>query len=67
MASQHPFVSQGQLFEDIAGRDIAALAATLSSDVFEAAKERGKACDMWDTASELLEELPKLGWSKPVD
>jgi tetratricopeptide (TPR) repeat protein len=62
LASEHPFVRQGQLFEDIAGRDIAALAASLPSDVVEAAKARGRAREMWDTAAELLEELPKLGW-----
>jgi tetratricopeptide (TPR) repeat protein len=67
LASQHPFVSQGQLFEDIAGRDIAALAASLPSDVVEAAKARGQARDMWNTASELLEELPKLGWGVPTE
>jgi tetratricopeptide (TPR) repeat protein len=67
LASQHPFVSQGQLFEDIAGRHITALAASLPSDVVEAAKARGKEREMWDTASELLEELPKLRWSKPAD
>jgi DNA-binding SARP family transcriptional activator/tetratricopeptide (TPR) repeat protein len=67
MASQHPFVREGQLFEDIAGRQIVDLAASLPSDVVEAARARGKAREMWDTASELLKELPKLGWSKPID
>jgi tetratricopeptide (TPR) repeat protein len=67
MASQHPFVREGQLFEDIAGRHITALAASFPSDVVEAAKARGEARDMWETASELLEELPKLGWGVPSD
>jgi tetratricopeptide (TPR) repeat protein len=67
MASQHTFVSQGQLFEDIAGRQIAALAASLPSDVVEAAKARGETLEMWEAASGLLESLPKLGWSKPAD
>jgi tetratricopeptide (TPR) repeat protein len=67
LASQHPWVSQAQLFEDIAGQHIAALSASLPSDVVEGAKARGQEREMWQTASELLEELPKLGWSKPVD
>jgi tetratricopeptide (TPR) repeat protein len=67
LANQHPFVRQGQLYEDIAGRDIAALAASLPSDVVEAAKARGQAREMWEAASELLEELPKLGWGVPSE
>jgi tetratricopeptide (TPR) repeat protein len=66
LAICHPFVSNSQLFEDIAGKHIAAVAATLPSDVVEAAKARGQAREMWGTASELLEELPKLGWDKPL-
>jgi predicted ATPase/DNA-binding SARP family transcriptional activator len=62
LASQHPFVSNSQLFEDIAGRHIAAVSATLPSDVVKAAKARGQALEMWEAASELLEELPMLGW-----
>jgi tetratricopeptide (TPR) repeat protein len=63
LANQHPFVRQAQLYEDIAGRHIAALAESLPPDVVEAAKARGQAREMWDTASGLLEELPKLGWN----
>jgi tetratricopeptide (TPR) repeat protein len=67
LALCHPFVSNSQLFEDIAGRHIAALATSLPSDVVEAAKARGRAREMWETASELLEELPKLGWDVPSE
>jgi tetratricopeptide (TPR) repeat protein len=63
LAKTHPFVASSQLFEDIAGRFIEAAATTLASDVVAAARERGRALDWWDTAAELLDELPKLGWA----
>jgi hypothetical protein len=63
LAESHPFVANSQLFEDIAGRFIEAAAATLAPDVVAAARERGRALDWWDTAAELLDELPKLGWT----
>ena len=67
LASRHPFVGQAQLFEDITGQHITTIAATLPPDVVEAAQARGRARDMWDTASELLEELPRLGWGKALE
>jgi hypothetical protein len=57
LASCHPMVANAQLFEDIAGKYIAAAAATLPPDVIAAAQERGQARDLWATAEELVEEL----------
>jgi tetratricopeptide (TPR) repeat protein len=62
LAERHPFVSNSVLFEDIAGRHIGTAAATLPPEVVEAARARGRGRDMWATAAELLEELPKLDW-----
>jgi tetratricopeptide (TPR) repeat protein len=62
LAESHPFVANSQLFKDIAGRFVEAAAATLASDVVAATWERGRALDWWDTAAELLDKLPKLGW-----
>jgi hypothetical protein len=63
LAESQPFVANSQLFEDIAGKHVAATAATLPADVVEAAQTRGRARDWWETAEELLAELRALGWA----
>jgi hypothetical protein len=50
-------VAHSCLWEDVAGRRIAALAATLPPDVVAAAQERGRARELWATVNELLVEL----------
>ncbi len=67
LASHHPFVGLAQLLEDIACQHISTFAATLPPDVVAAATARGRAREMWDTASELLEELARLGWGKALE
>jgi predicted ATPase len=57
LASRYPFVANSHWLEDVAGRHIAAVAATLPPDVVAAAQERGKARDLDSTVAELLEEL----------
>jgi tetratricopeptide (TPR) repeat protein len=57
LASRYPFVANSRWFEDVAGREIAAAAATLPPDVVAAAQERGRARDLWVTMEELLAEL----------
>ena len=57
LASCHGYVANSRWFEDVAGKEIAAVAATLPPDVAAAAQERGKARDLWETAAELLQEL----------
>jgi hypothetical protein len=57
LASRYPFVAKSHWLEDVAGRHIAAVAATLPPDVVAAAQERGKARDLDSTVAELLEEL----------
>jgi len=57
LASRYPYVANSRWFEDIAGRHIAAVAATLPPDVVAAAQERGKARDLEATVAELLAEL----------
>jgi predicted ATPase len=44
-------------FEDLAGRHIAEVAATLPPEVVAAAEARGRARDLWQTAEELLVAL----------
>jgi len=50
----------------IAGRHIAAVAATLPPDVIAAAQERGQARDLDATVAELLDEMGKTG-TDPLD
>jgi len=57
LASRYGFVANSKLWEDIAGREISALAATLPPDVVAAAQERGRARDLQATVEELLDEL----------
>jgi hypothetical protein len=57
LASRYPRVANSRWFEDIAGRHLAAVAATLLPDVVSAAQERGRARDLEATVAELLIEL----------
>ena len=57
LASHHPYVANSRWFEDVVGKQIAAVAATLPPEVVAAAQERGRARDLRETAEELLEEL----------
>jgi hypothetical protein len=57
LASRYPFVVNSQWFEDVVGKQIAAVAATLHPDVVAAAQERGRARDLKETLAELLAEL----------
>ena len=57
LASRYPHVANSCWFEDVCGKPIAAVAATLPPEVVAAAQERGRARDLWVTAQELLEEL----------
>ena len=56
-ASRYAFVANSRCFEDLVGRPVAAVAALLSAELVEAARERGQALE-WDVmAAELLGEL----------
>jgi tetratricopeptide (TPR) repeat protein len=57
LASRFPHVAKSRWFEDVAVKHVSAAAATLSPDVVSAARERGRARDLWSTAQELLAEL----------
>jgi tetratricopeptide (TPR) repeat protein len=57
LASRYPYVANSRWFEDVAGREISALTATLPPEVVAAAQARGRARDLWATAEELLAEL----------
>jgi hypothetical protein len=57
LASRYPFVANSCWFGDIAGKQIAAAAATLPPQVVGAARERGGRQDLGATVRELLAEL----------
>ena len=59
LASRFPCIANTRLWEDIAGKHIAAVAATLPAAVVAAAQERGQARDLWATVEELLAEWEK--------
>ena len=52
-----PYKANSQWFEDVYGQKIAAIAETLPPGVAEAARQRGRERDPWETAKELLAEL----------
>jgi predicted ATPase/DNA-binding SARP family transcriptional activator len=57
LASRYPRVANSRWFDDIAGRHISVVAATLRPDVVAAARARGRARDLKATTAELLAEL----------
>jgi DNA-binding SARP family transcriptional activator len=59
LASRYPWVANSRMWEDVAGKHIAAVAATLPPDAVAAAQERGRVRDLWATVEELLTELGK--------
>jgi predicted ATPase/DNA-binding SARP family transcriptional activator len=54
---RYPMVANGQLWADVAGRDIERLAADLPPETVAAAQARGREADLWATATALLEDL----------
>jgi predicted ATPase/class 3 adenylate cyclase len=57
LASRYPFVANSRWFEDVAGRRVVAIAASLPPQVVAAAQERGRARDRETTVAQLLAEL----------
>jgi hypothetical protein len=57
LASRYSIVANSRWFEDVAGRHITTVAASLPPDVVAAAEERGPEA----TAAELLVELEEVG------
>ena len=57
LAARHPYIGNSQFWHDIAGRPIAALAASLPPEVVAAAQARGRARDLGLTLAELLREF----------
>ena len=60
LASRYPLVADSRWFEDVAGRHIASVAATLPPELVTAAQARGQARDLESTAAELVVELEEM-------
>ena len=65
MAESLPFVGNSQLFADLTGKTMTAVAKTLPPAVVASAQARGRKLDWWQTAESLLTELTELGWNEP--
>jgi ATP/maltotriose-dependent transcriptional regulator MalT len=59
LASRYLLVAESRWFEDVAGREISPIAATLPPDARAAVEERGRAQDLEATAAKLLSELAR--------
>jgi tetratricopeptide (TPR) repeat protein len=57
LAKQHPFVANSHWFEEVVGRHIADIAATLPPESIQAIQKREGYLDLWKIAEELLLEL----------
>jgi predicted ATPase/DNA-binding SARP family transcriptional activator len=64
LAKTQGMVANSKWFEDIAGRHMAEIAATLPPEVAAEAEACGRARDLWESAAELSEELEALGWGE---
>jgi hypothetical protein len=57
LASRSPYVANSRWFDDVAGKQIEALSATLLPEEVAAAQERGRTRDLEATMRDLLSEL----------
>jgi tetratricopeptide (TPR) repeat protein len=57
LALEQPFVASSRWYADVVGQHVADAAATLPPEVVAAARERGRARDLWATARGLVAEL----------
>ncbi len=57
LIDEHAMCGKTPWFEDVAGKTIKEMASSLTPEVVEAARERGKQRDLFSTAAELLEEF----------
>ncbi|MFC1996737.1 LuxR C-terminal-related transcriptional regulator [Chloroflexota bacterium] len=60
LAQQHSFVANSRWYEDVVGRYIAEIAATLPLEIVEAAQKRADSIDLWETAEKLVFELREI-------
>jgi hypothetical protein len=54
LAQRIPLIANSRYYEDLAWREVAAAADSLPPEIVAAARERGRALDLWATAADLL-------------
>ena len=59
LAWRYPFIANSRWQQDVFGKRMAAVAASLPPEVVVAAEERGRALNLQTTVEELLEELER--------
>jgi tetratricopeptide (TPR) repeat protein len=64
LANSHPFIANGQLFEDVSGRTLTTAAEMLAPEAIADAQARGRTLDWWAAADALVVELQELGWGE---
>ncbi|MDF1514468.1 MAG: hypothetical protein P1S60_11720 [Anaerolineae bacterium] len=57
VSCQNPHIRNSRWYEDVFGKHIKKAAEALPAEVVEAALNRGRVLDLWETAENLLEEL----------
>lgn len=57
LAGRYPYVANSRWIADIVGGDVDEWAASLAPDAATAARARGRALDLWETAEELIVEF----------
>ena len=57
MSCRHPFVANSQWYSDVMGKRMDDMATGLSSEIIDAARQRGRERDPLETAKEILAEL----------
>jgi predicted ATPase/transcriptional regulator with XRE-family HTH domain len=56
LALKHPYVSESNWFDDIAGKRIKSLEAKISLEAAEAARIRGKSLELWDVVTGIADK-----------
>jgi predicted ATPase/DNA-binding XRE family transcriptional regulator len=64
--AHRPIVANSRMRWDLAGRQLAAMAAALPPEAASAARTRGRAGDPWQKAAALLIELKGQGWAQSL-
>ncbi len=57
LAKCHPFIAHSRWHADIVGQHVETATATLPAEIANAARERGRTLDLWQTAQALLRKL----------
>jgi hypothetical protein len=63
VACSDPYKANSQWFVDVYDKQIAAMSKSLTTEVVDTARQRGREREPWETAEELLAELESV-WTR---